>query len=467
MSSSKLVAKNLISLTIAEFSSRILSVIYSIYLARVLSVAGFGLFGASKYFVVFFLPIASLGLDAIGTREIARDKSKIKMIVNNILTIRIIFGILVYLILILITLSLNKSDLEKTLILIFGLNILASNTLLNWVFQAVEQLNVYALRTIIVNVMNFVGILLFVHSPNDLLISASVVSLTLIINSIWMFLLYVKNYGLFKFEFHWDLWKEYIKAGFPIALTFFIVGVYNNEGVVLLNFLSNNFETGIFSAAFNVLAVSILLSSILQTVYYPIFSKTTDFIERKNVIKQYTRLTFTLGTYIPLFLIIFADKVALLFGKDYSSSILTMRILLISCILIYYNITLFSPLIAWKFENKVVFSNTLGLIVATIANFILIPKFGANGAAIATIFGEFAVFAVLVYIFYPIFQTIFIKDYIFSFFISLVSTLPFVFFEVNKYVSILLMFFSFGTFIALNLYLKIFSISEILKLIKR
>jgi O-antigen/teichoic acid export membrane protein len=467
MSSSKLVARNLLSLTIAEFSSRILSVVYSIYLARVLSVVGFGLFGASKYFVLFFLPIASLGLDAIGTREIAKDKSKINFIVNNILTIRIIFGIIIYIFLILITLNLNKPVLEKILILIFGINILTANTLLNWVFQGVERLNVYAWRTIIANVMNFFGIIIFVHSPDDLLIAAIVVSTTLIINTLWMFALYIKDYGLFKFEFNFDLWKDYLKAGLPIALTFFIIGIYNNEGIVLLNFLSNNYETGIFSAAFNVLAVSVLLSSILQTVYYPVFSKTTDYDERKNVIKQYTRLTFTIGTYLPLFLIIFADKVALLFGKDYSASIIPMRILQLSCLFIYYNITLFSPLIAWKYENKVVFSNALGLVAATLASFLLIPKLGATGAAIATLIGELAVFVVLVYIFFPIFRTIFLKEYIFIFLISLISTLPFMFIEVNKYLSILLMFLSFGMFIALNLYLKTFSISELKKLLKR
>jgi O-antigen/teichoic acid export membrane protein len=467
MSSSKVILKNLFSLSAAELSSRLLSVVYSIYLARALGVDGFGIFGASKFFTVFFMLFATFGLDAIGTREIAANRDKIKSIVNNILTIRIIIAIITYFVLVVIVYFIDKSLTEKLLILIFGLNILTNNTLLNWVFQGVERINIFAIRTIFANIFNFLGIIAFVHSPNDIIFSSVVVSGALIINSIWMFLYYIKEYGKFSFAFDFSLWKKYLKEGFPIGITFFIIGVYNYQGIVLLGFLSSNYAAGIFSAAFNVLIVTTLLSSIMQTVYYPIFAKYNDKERRKSVMKQFLRLSFSVGTYVPLFLFAFADKVVLLFGKDYSNSILSIRILMISALFIYYSITFFSPLLAWKYERKVIYANVTALIVNLVSNLILIPRFSSDGAAFASLLSEMSVFIVLSVIFYPIFKTLFLKYYLTYFSFAFVTTLPFLFISLNKYLTIILMIISFVSFIALNFYFKTITFDEIKKLAKK
>jgi O-antigen/teichoic acid export membrane protein len=58
----------------------------------------------------------------------------------------------------------------------------------------------------------------------------------------------------------------------------------------------------------------------------------------------------------------------------------------------YLNINFSSPLIAWKMESKVLYAIIAGGITNIIANIFLIPKYGAIGAGIGTIFSETAVF---------------------------------------------------------------------------
>lgn len=467
MSSPKTIFKNLFSLTAAEFSSRFLSVIYSVYLARVLLVDGFGIFGASKNFTLFFMLFASLGLDAIGTREVAKNPMNIRKIVNNILTIRVLFSLFVYLLLLITVVYINKSYTEKIVILIFGFNILANNSLLNWAYQGMERMNVFAIRTILVNVLNFLGIILFVHSPTDLTTSAIVVSFTLVFNSLWMIFLYQKDYGRIKFDFDFKYWKDLLKQGIPIGLTFFIIGIYNYQGVVLLNFLSSSYSAGLYNAAFNVLMVATILSTILQAVYFPIFSKNVEFENKKKVFSQYSRMTFLVGTYIPFFLFVFADKVILFFGKNYSDSMVAIRLLMIAVLFIYYNITFFSPLLAWKYEKKVIYANLTGAIVNLLVNLLLIPRFAENGAAISAFLSEFSVFIVLSIIFFPIFRSLFVGNYLKYFFLSLVSTLPFLFFRFESFYNILLMVLSFGIFIALNFLFKTVNLNEFKVLLKK
>ena len=451
----------------AEVSSRVLSVIYQFYLARALSVEGFGVFGSSRNITLFFMLFASLGLDAIGTREIAKNSGRINKIVNNILTIRIIFGIVVYLLLAIFVSVVDKPLSEKIVIMIFGINILATNTLLNWVFQGVERLTVYAVRTIIANVLNFLGIILLIHSPDDLILSAGVISFTLIVNSIWMFLLYVKDYGKFHFEFDFPLWKEFILQGIPIGLTFFIIGVYNYQGVVLLNFFATPYYAGLYNAAFNVIYVATLLSTIIQQVYYPIFSKHSDSNQKLHVFQNYSKITFSVGTFVPLFLFVFADKVIYFFGKDYSDSMFTIRILMIATLFIYISISYFSPLIAWKHEKKVVYANLSGLIVNLIANYFLIPKLYQNGTAIAALISEFTVFAIMAIIFYPVFKNLFLIKYLKYLILALISTLPFLYIRLEGLENLILMASSFISFVILSFLFKTIQVSEIKKILKK
>lgn len=467
MSSPNLIFKNMFSLTAAEFSSRVLAVIYQFYLARALLVEGFGIFGSSKNFTLFFMLFASLGIDAIGTREIAKNPGRVNKVVNNILTIRLIAGLIVYALLFSFVIFLEKSFTEKIVIMIFGLNIIANNSLLNWVFQGMERLNVYAVRSIIANIMNFLGIIIFVHNPNDLIIAASVVSITLIVNSIWMFFLYTRDYGKFKFEFDLELWKDFLRQGIPIGITFFIIGVYNYQGVVLLNFFSSSYAAGLYNAAYNVLFVATILSTIIQQVYFPVLSKHVDSSDKEKVFLQYSRLTFLLGTFVPFFLFVFADKVIYFFGKDYSGSMVTIRLLMIATLFVYISITYFSPLLAWKHEKKVVYANLIGLFVNLIANFFLIPKLAQNGAALAALFSELSVFIVMSLIFYPIFRKLYMTNYFKYFIISLISTIPFIFIRFEGFYNLILMFLSFGLFISLNFLFKTIKIHEIKQILRR
>jgi O-antigen/teichoic acid export membrane protein len=467
MSTPKKIFQNIFSLAAAEISARFLGVIYSIYLARALGVENFGIFGASKYFTLFFMLLATLGLDAIGTREIAKNPLNIRKIVNNIFTMRIISALCVYSFLFIIVIFLDKPFLEKIVILIFGLNILTNNTLLNWAFQGMERMTVFAVRTIMANILNFFGILIFIHSPKDLVLSSVVVSATLVINTVWMIILYNRDYGRIKFEFDFPLWKEFLKQGIPIGFTFFIIGLYNYQGIVFLNFLTNNYYTGLYNAAFSVLLVATILSNILQQVYYPVFAKNTDLPSKSKSFLQFTKLTFPVGTFVPLFLFVFADKIIFFFGRDYSNSITSIRIMMVAVLFIYLSITFFAPLLAWKHEKKVIYANITGLFVNFIANLLLIPIFAHNGAATATLLSEISVFIVFCIIFYSIIKKLYLGAYLKYFSIAIISTIPFMFIRFEGFNNLILMFLSFGIFIALNFLFKTLNIQEIKLLLKK
>jgi len=352
MSNIKVTLKNIISLSTAEVASRFLTVIYSIYLARVLLVENFGIFGSAKYLVVYFILLSNLGTDSIGTREVAANKSNLKSIVDNLFTLRLIMGIAGYLLLSVVTYFLPKPLEEKIIILIFGINILANNALLNWVFQGLEKIDIYALRTIITNVLNFTGILLFIHSPQDLQLATIIIVTSLSFNSLLLIIYYHNKIERLSLSFQLNLWKKYISEAYPIGITFLIIGVYNFLPIILLSLMTNNLYTGLYTSVANVFLIATLLSTVVQAVYYPQFAQNQTTQDRERTFLQFSKFMFTIGTFIPLFLFVFADKVTLIFGKDYSPAMPSIRIVMIASLFSYYSGGLFCALIAWKQEKK-------------------------------------------------------------------------------------------------------------------
>ncbi|HOV91720.1 MAG TPA: flippase [Candidatus Kapabacteria bacterium] len=467
MANTKVVIKNIFSLTVAEAVSRILTFIYTLYLARILSPSGFGMIGFSKYVIAIFLIIAALGLDSIGTREIAKDKSNIKPIVNNIFTIRLFSSLLVYFLLLFFIALMDFPINEKIAIMIMGVNIFSNSLLLNWTFQGLQRMEVFAMRSIIVNVLNFCGIFLLIKNPGDTLIAIVIIVASSLINMLWLLFYYSHQYGKISLEFDLELWKKLLKSSTPILLSLAFVAIYDNIGMILLRLEKSNYEVGIFTAGYNILQVAMLASTILQNVFFPIFPEKKTKPDRLKIVKNFSRLNFAVGTYVSLFIFVFAEYIAMLFGEKYISSISVIRILMISNLIVFYTLTLYSPLIAWDKERQVFFSNLAGLIVGITANIILVPIFSENGVAISSVLCEFAVLIVVSILFYKEFHTILLLDFLKYFIIAAIATIPFFFLQSNIYQAIVSMFLSIGLFILLNFIFKTITVSEIKMLLKK
>jgi O-antigen/teichoic acid export membrane protein len=106
-------------------------------------------------------------------------------------------------------------------------------------------------------------------------------------------------------------------------------------------------------------------------------------------------ISFVMDLSIPLMLyfIFFASEtIALLSGPAYTKAVLPMQIIMPTIVLIgLTNIMGILVLVPLGRENQVLYSEIIGAIVNLIINSLLIPKMASSGAAIGTVFAEFAV----------------------------------------------------------------------------
>lgn len=390
MRTSRKILKNIFSLSFAEIANKGILFLTTAYLARVILPEGFGIIGLANSILVYFLLIVNLGFNTVGTREIAKSELKIGNYVNAIVTMRSLLAVFSYIILLLITFFIiDKPEETKVVIAICGINLFSNAILLDWVYQGNEKMEVIAIRQVITSSLNLLGILLFVHTKSDVVLAMSVTVASTMINAVWMLIFYVKNYERIKISFDFTLWKLILKDSIPITFSTFFITIINTLCILILGFLRNDTETGIYNAAYRILLFVYIPSGIIQSAFFPVFSRAEFVADRQFIYKKYFLFQSAIGVFIAISFFTFSEfVVGIVYGKDYTATVDVLRYLMITSLIIYFNSSMMPPLIAWKKERKILFAIASAAVVNVILNFVLIPKYGPNGAAITTIFSE-------------------------------------------------------------------------------
>ncbi|HRP01120.1 MAG TPA: flippase [Candidatus Kapabacteria bacterium] len=470
MDSKTKLLKNIFSLSIAEMASKGLAIIYTIYLIKVIGPESNGILNFTKSLVQYFLILVALGYDQVGIREIAKDRLLSKKFVDLIVSIRLFIAFVSFLALVIVVqiLILNKPELSQNqhLVYIYGITLFTNAIMLNWYFQAIEQMEVIAIRTIGVYLLNFICIIVLIKSSNDLTLAVVIISASMCINAIIMLIYYLKKYNSFSFNFNLKEWANVSREAFSIGLIFLISTLYNNIDITLLGMFRGDFETGIYGAAHQVIFFAILPSLILQSAFFPQISQKETFQERDNIISKYTKLQSLTAFLVFGYLFFMADYVVVLLGDKYTNTDSILKVLSFTILIQFLISIYFAPLISWKQEKKVVFANLIGLILNIILNIVLIPKYGMYGSAFATILCEFGVLVSIIIIFKKVHAKIYLKEIVQFVPILMLSFLPIYF--VSDYLSpILRIISSTVLYFGMSLALKVLSISELKSLIKR
>ncbi len=395
MNYSNQIIKNLFSLTSAEIISKIISVFTTAYLARILLPEGYGILGFATAFVSYFALFANFGFDIYGTREIAKDETKITYFVNQIFSIKIILSIIGYLVLFIVTILVKQNYLTKMVILVVGVNLFVNVFTLDWVFLGVEKMWLVGIKKVLTNLLTLIGLLIFVKSQNNIVLAAVILISSSLINSAWLVGVYEKLNSKIKLKLDFKNWKLLLKESFPLVASSFMIAIYYNLDMVMLGYMKSNADVGIYNAAYKILLVGIIPFGLILNSFFPSLSKIG--LERSSefekVFSQYSILMLSVGVLITLVVFFNAGEIIkIIFGNDFSNAKGPLLILSLNIMVICVNIIFGNPLIAWGKQKQYSYAIALGAVTNIILNILLIPGYSYFGAAFATLISEVAVF---------------------------------------------------------------------------
>lgn len=396
------ILKNLLSLSVSEIFGKIIGVITAVYIARVLKPDGFGIINFAYAFVSYFPLVSGFGLDTYGNREVAIRPGEREILVNNIFSLRMLLSGISYLVLGGIVFATGNSAVVRGVLLLIGLKLFSDAANINWYFQAVEKMKFPAMRRVISGLLSLGGIIMFVKTPDDIITAAGVFVASGGISSIIMLVVYGTFVRRIKFSFDSQLWKRILRESFPLLVSTFMIAVYYNLDMIMLGYMKTQTDVGIYSAAYKIFLVGIIPLTLIVNSFFPAISRNglKNSGEFRSLLKNYFIFLGGAGVFAACILFFMKDFLVIkIFGVIYSEAVFPLAILAVNALVISMNMFFGNPLIAWGKQKQYSLVVTCGAVSNVLLNFIFIPAYSFNGAALATLFSEVIVFGGVVFLF--------------------------------------------------------------------
>ena len=195
--------------------------------------------------------------------------------------------------------------------------------------------------------------------------------------------------GVPKLKFDSKYSYYIIKKSFPYALLIFLMIIYTRLDSVMVERIHENgkAETGYYAKGFRLLNAFFMFAMIFSNLLFPIFSKM--FKEKENVVPLLTTASkLLIGGSIMIAIISFFNSeyiLSLIYTEDIFESTLPFQLLMFGFIGMCSTIVFGTLLTA---RGDLLFLNSLsaiGIGINITINWILIPNYGATGAAVATL----------------------------------------------------------------------------------
>lgn len=391
----KSLSKNSIFNVIYTVLNVLFPLLTSMYVARILMTDGVGIVSYAQNTTTYFISLAALGIPTYGIREISKRRSnqgELNKVFTELLVINFISTLIAsicFVILISSTTSLKK---EFSLYLACGIQLFLNFINIDWLYKGEEEYVYIAIRSIIVKLIAFIAVILFIKEKNDYVLYALISSLALAGNYIFN-IFRAKKYVTFTFS---DLkFKHHIKPIIILAFSIILSTIYSKVDITMIGLMVSDSATGLYTYAHKIVDVAVTFCISISAVFLPRLSLLykTDKLKFNELLK----FGFKILTYltIPLSIGVFIlapQIVEIMFGIEFIDSVLTVRIFcLIIIIKSYGDLFCYQLVIATGNETKRLPAYISAAVLNIILNFVFIPIFAQNGAAMASVIAELIV----------------------------------------------------------------------------
>ncbi|NNF58367.1 MAG: flippase [Rhodothermaceae bacterium] len=384
------ISRNLIALTVARGVTTVFTLLLTAYLTRTLEPQAYGILGFGTALLSYFLLFTRLGFDVVGVREVARAPERVIELTGTITGIQFILSVTAYVLYAMVVLLLPKSGLFKLVLLVQGLALFAQAISMEWVYQGVERMGVLAVRSVAIAVLHLAAVLFFVHSPEDVLLAAAAQVGALLLLNGWLVFTLVRNFG--RFRLHWNLqaWRALLPSALPIAASTFMIGVFYNLDLVMLGVFRGEAEVGLYTASVRALTAVLIPAIVIAQAFFPALSHVHEQLPlMRERARRFAALMLPVGLPLATATALLAHPLIVLFAGDvYAPAASAFALLMVNAGVVYVNMTLGQPILAWNREKAYMAILGGGALLDVVLNLFLIPRYGIVGAASTTVLAQ-------------------------------------------------------------------------------
>lgn len=407
---------------IGKFFIALLGVATINIITTYLGKCGYGEYTASYEFLAFFSIAADLGLYTIGVREMAKNPEKEEIVIGNILTIRTVLSIVLVITATITAFLLPQYQGSRIQIAVFLAGIAAIFNLFTSTVSSILQVHLKMQYNSLASVIGkfitvgYMVYVVFIWHPTGTdqgfyhLVGAGILG-----NATMFFITYYYSRKLTRIRYRLDMsfMKDVFVKALPYGIALILNTLYFRIGSVLLSLMvdkqvqvvhqcggSVNFgEVGIYGVPMRILeAIGIVplyfMNAVLPVLTSAIYKKDGS---HKRII-QYAFDFLVMGSMpivagavvlaYPMIAIIATPEFLSNIPNGFYGSDIVLRILIFASAFSFINSLFGFILVADNRQTKLLARNAIGAVLTILLDLLLIPYFGARGAAFANVITE-------------------------------------------------------------------------------
>lgn len=385
---------------IASLISSALVFIGSIFTINALSIESFGVLSSYNNITALMSGLILSGLNLAFIRYftlyLKKDIGLAKLLFKKIISLEIVFSFLILVITLFFSRFIADQFFQKPDLYFYirlaglGTFLAVLLTFFQSVFQSQEKYNFFSFviigQSLITTVIIF---LLFVFkslsTPHIIYANLSAYLLVIIASLLYYSKTPVARVKYSQAPVHF--FREVMHYSKWLIIITLSSLLFSRLDVLMLTKISDLTQVGIFSFANTIYLNLLILVAAVNTIVLPKISRLESAEEINTTTNKIFRLSLILAlTTIP-FLFLVKPAVLLLFGTKYIEAMPVLYIMLVGFVISVTFNPVVNMLLILKKQRFMAYTNIAVLVYNFLLNLLLIPRYGARGAVIATITG--------------------------------------------------------------------------------
>lgn len=376
---------------LSEYLLRVISAIFiTIYIARYIGPENFGVLSYSLAVVSVFMALSRLGMDSILVRELSKNKKQSIAILGTAFWIMVIFAIFSYTLLWFVTLIIEDDQEIRLYIWIIASGIFSQVFfVVDYSFQSQIKAKYSSIAKSVALGFSSLFKIFLIYMEVELLILVLAFALDFILIAIFLLITYrLKKQPNFFIKFSKGYVKPLLFSAWPMVLSALAIVLYMRVDQIMIKNILGAYDLGLYSAATRIYEGWIMVFSIISASLLPLIVKL-----KAGSSEQYEKRLSQLFTFMfwgaligAVFSTLFSYEIIyLVFGIEFIEAKNVFVIVMWSASFAAMGSLSVRYLIVEGMEKKIAFRTFVALIVNIALNIVLIPLYGIEGAAIATL----------------------------------------------------------------------------------
>lgn len=385
------VIRNAVWMFGAEIIDKICGPILIFVFARVFGSLVMGQYSFVMSYAAFAFMLADLGSTVYAIRQCARNPKQLTFYLSHALTMRVILTLLA-LAALGSALFIDKPTEVLLALALYALSVALANiqNVFEITFYSKNDLKVIAIGRMIERIAIFAAGITVIFLTKSFVLFVACHLFAQVLHFAWIFL-NSRKFAKPSFAFDLAVWKRFIIAGIPIALTGFLFFVYFRIDILMISFLRGDQEVGWYSAAYRLLDLVQFFPYILSYSVFPALLQLhkKDQALANALFTRAARMLLIIAAPITFGVFFLAPLiVSFIYGADFLQTIPALRVIILIVPFLFidslFRYVIYTIAKEWQYLAILV---TLA-VFNVITNFLFIPKYGFVAAAWTTLASE-------------------------------------------------------------------------------